>query len=311
MPKIAAIILSYNNCRETLNCVESIQNSSYKEIDIFIIDNHSPDGSFEVLQKELLITPHVFLWDTGANLGYAGGMNFGAKQAGEKGGYDYYLFLNNDTVLEKDCLSELVRNAGALGYENVYAPISYFSKTNIVFCGGMKSYIPGLFQFKYLGWPFLPRKRPYISPYLSGACFLVHPRLFERVGGLDEALYLYGEDVLFGEEARRLGGRVYMVPTARFWHIGSKAAGYVTITKAYYLSRNIPHLVKVLSNNNLIYVLRTYFYLFTKAILALLNLNLQTVRAIFKGLRDYRNGVSGPLDGGREARSEIRNSGSG
>jgi hypothetical protein len=102
-----------------------------------------------------------------------------------------------------------------------------------------------------------------------------------------------------------------MVPAARFWHIGSKAAGYVTITKAYYLSRNIPHLVKVLSNNNLFYVMRTYFYLFTKAILGLLNLNLQMVRVIFKGLQDYRNGVSGPWVGERESRSEIRNTGPG
>lgn len=88
-----------------------------------------------------------------------------------------------------------------------------------------------------------------------------------------------------------------MAPAARFWHLGSQAAGYVTVTKAYYLARNIPHLVKVLSNNNRLDVLGMYFYLFTKAILAFLTLNLPTVRAIFKGLRDYRDGVSGPMVG--------------
>lgn len=183
MPRIAAIILSYNHCLATLNCVRSLQNSSYSEVNIFVIDNHSPDGSFQALQKELAASPHVFLSDSGANLGYAGGMNFGVRQASEKGGYAYYLFLNNDTVLEKDCLSALAGTAAALGPENVYAPIAYFAKTAIVFCGGMQSYIPGPFQFRYLGWPFLPRKRPYVSPYLSGACFLVHHGLFRGWAG--------------------------------------------------------------------------------------------------------------------------------
>ena len=295
MDRIAVIILSYKNYQDTLNCVASVQNSSYSAVDIFVIDNHSPDGSYPKLQAELSATAHIYLSETGMNLGYAGGMNDGAQKAQQHGGYAYYLFLNNDTLLEKDCLSALVNQAREQGDQNVYAPISYFIHTNIVFCGGMVSYIPGLFQFKYLGWPVMPHQRPYRSPYLSGACFLVSARLFERIGGFDEALYLYGEDVLFGEEARRLGGSVYMVPAACFWHSGSKAGGYVSVTKAYYLSRNLPRLVKMLSNNNPVYRLRMYFYLFTKSLLALLYFNRPAVWAIFRGLRDYRAGVGGPM----------------
>jgi GT2 family glycosyltransferase len=311
MFKIAAIILSYRNSRETLNCVASILNGSYSDIDIFVVDNHSPDGAYQILQKELPHSPNLFLFETGANLGYAGGMNFGARQAAANGAYAYYLFLNNDTVLDKDCLAQLVKVALSLGKGNVYAPISFFSNTTIVFCGGMESYIPGLFQFKYMGLPFLPHKDPYPSPYLSGACFMVPVGLFRKIGGFDEALYLYGEDVLFGEHARWLGGQIYMVPSARFWHIGSKAAGYLTVTKAYYLARNIPQLVRLISNNHLVYLLRTYIYLFTKALLALFTFNPQAVRAIFRGLQDFRDGVGGPFVAERGTRNQIQNSQSG
>jgi GT2 family glycosyltransferase len=295
MSQVAVIILSYNHNDITLNCVRSILKSTYQDYDIFIIDNHSPDGSFTVLQKELATVPQVSVWDTTENLGFAGGMNFGVKKALENGHYDYYLFLNNDTVLEKCCLSELVRQAVMMGNDNIYSPIAYFSGTNVVFCGGMITYIPGFFQFKYMGWLVIPHRRPYISAYLSGSCFLVHHSLYEKIGGLDENLYLYGEDILFSEQAHRFGGQVYMVPTARFWHIGSKVAGHMTITKAYYLSRNIPHLVKRLSNNNPIHWALTYFFLLSKLILAVLSFKPKTVQAIFRGFRDYQDGVFGSL----------------
>jgi GT2 family glycosyltransferase len=296
MPQIAVIILSYNNSSVTLNCVKSIQNSTYQDRDIYIIDNHSPDGSYNVLRNVLSDIPYVSLWDAGTNLGFAGGMNFGVKKAQENNRYDYYLFLNNDTVLENRCISELVRQAGNLGNNNIYAPIAYFLGTNLVYCGGMITYIPILFQFKYMGWPIIPHRRPYISRYLSGTCFLVHHSLFERIGGLDENLFLYGEDILFCEQVQTLGGRVYMVPGAKFWHIGSKVAGYITITKAYYLGRNIPHLVKVLSNNNPILCLITYIYLVSKILLAILCFRMQTAQAIFRGFHDYQNGVVGPQE---------------
>jgi hypothetical protein len=293
MPQVSVVILSYNNYVDTVNCVNSIISNSFKQIVIYIIDNHSPDGSFNILQKELSNIPHIFLWETTTNLGFAGGLNFGAKKVQENGPDDYLLFLNNDTILDKNCIFELVVQAKNLGDKNIYLPISYFSKLDLVSCGGMISYIPSLFQFRYQGWRTVPHKYPYISPYLSGACFLMHQSLFFAVGGFDEKFFLYGEDILFGERARQFGGNIYMIPTAKIWHHGSKSAGYVSLTKAYYLSRNLPYLVEEISNNNLSHRLNTYLYLFSQAILALLSFRLKNIQTIFKGFHDYQNGVWG------------------
>ncbi len=318
MGTVAVIILSYNNYRETLKCLDSVVDSTCQDLEIHIVDNHSPDGAFQALQDHLtgqlspagghyfcgsplptlesLVMPvPIFLWDTGANLGFAGGINFGARKASARQSPDYFLFLNNDTVLDRRCIQKLAAAALAGGCENIYAPVAFFPRPEVVFCGGMRSYIPGPFQFTYTGRRKVPQNQPYATPYLSGACFMVHRELFEQTCGMDESLFLYGEDVLFGEQVRRLGGHITMVPEAIFWHSGSKAIGRINPIKSYYMSRNILYLVAELSPASWLDQIRVSFYLVFMLLLDLATLKFAAARALLKGIHDFREGVKGSL----------------
>ncbi|MBU4501899.1 MAG: glycosyltransferase family 2 protein [Nanoarchaeota archaeon] len=104
MPQVSIIILNWNQPEFTVNCVKSVLEQDYKDFEILLVDNGSDDNSVERFRKEFSDNPKIRLIENSKNLGYAGGNNEGARQAqGE-----YVVILNNDTLVEKDWLNNLV-----------------------------------------------------------------------------------------------------------------------------------------------------------------------------------------------------------
>ena len=98
---VSIIIPHHNNKKILKDCLDSLYQSSYKKFEIIIVDNASSDKSVEEIQsfyKDIKIIKSL------KNLGYAGGCNLGAKNANGK----YLLFLNNDTILDIDCVKFLI-----------------------------------------------------------------------------------------------------------------------------------------------------------------------------------------------------------
>src|SRR6266568_5938037 len=101
------IILNWHGWQCTIECVESCKKLSYLNFRILVVDNGSTDGSEAILRERF---PDVELLQTGANLGFAGGNNVGIRYALEQGA-EYVWLLNNDTTVDADALSALVRMA--------------------------------------------------------------------------------------------------------------------------------------------------------------------------------------------------------
>src|SRR6056297_688817 len=101
------VILNWNNFQETIDCVESCKKLTYSNFKILLVDNGSTDGSEDILKKEF---PGIPLIQTGENLGYSGGNNAGIRHALEQGA-DYIWLLNNDTVVDPQCLAKMVQTA--------------------------------------------------------------------------------------------------------------------------------------------------------------------------------------------------------
>ncbi len=100
MIKIGVIILNWNNYYDTKKCIDSILKYKLSEevnIQIYLIDNNSDDKSGEQLSAEF--DKKVVYFNTGNNLGYTGGNNFGIKKAYENN-CEFTLILNNDLVIE-------------------------------------------------------------------------------------------------------------------------------------------------------------------------------------------------------------------
>src|SRR4030042_4550347 len=100
MKKVAIIIVNWNGKDNTVNCLNSLkQADKHKNISVMtvVVDNGSADDSVAVIRKN---HSGVMLLETGKNLGFTGGNNFGIKYALDRG-TDYFWLLNNDTVVDK------------------------------------------------------------------------------------------------------------------------------------------------------------------------------------------------------------------
>lgn len=101
---VAAIVVTYNRKALLAKCIEKLQ-AQTKTLDILIIDNASTDGTESLFDKEI---ENIYYYNTGSNLGGAGGFSYGIKKAVEQG-YDYLWILDDDTLPTPTALEELLR----------------------------------------------------------------------------------------------------------------------------------------------------------------------------------------------------------
>ena len=105
MASISIIIPHYNNYQILNDCLESLYESELHGAEIIIVNNNSTDDS---IKKIITKFSNPIIISTPTNLGYAGGCNYGAKHA--KG--ELLVFLNNDTEVDKEWLSQLIKTMG-------------------------------------------------------------------------------------------------------------------------------------------------------------------------------------------------------
>lgn len=103
--KTIAIVVTYNRKELLLECIQSLENqTSSSSLSIMIIDNASTDGTYEALLP-LIENERIIYRNTGANLGGAGGFEYGVLQAIMED-YDYVWILDDDTIPTKTALEK-------------------------------------------------------------------------------------------------------------------------------------------------------------------------------------------------------------
>jgi GT2 family glycosyltransferase len=105
MGRIVAVVVTYNRSTLLVECIEALK-SSTTPTDCIVIDNASTDGTQEVI-KAYIEDGTIAYYNTGSNLGGAGGFNYGMKKAYEAG-YDYIWLLDDDTIVKADTLTMLL-----------------------------------------------------------------------------------------------------------------------------------------------------------------------------------------------------------
>jgi GT2 family glycosyltransferase len=104
--KVVAVIVTYNRKELLKECVNALLNQDYEGLDVLIVDNASTDGTKDYIKAELK-NKRVNYVNTGANLGGAGGFNYGIKEA-YKMGYDYFWIMDDDCIVHNDSLTKLL-----------------------------------------------------------------------------------------------------------------------------------------------------------------------------------------------------------
>ena len=110
--KMAAVVVTYNRRILLLECIEALKKSDI-QTDIIIIDNASTDGT-EKTVRHLIDNDNIFYYNTGKNIGGAGGFNYGIRKAYEAG-YNYIWLMDDDTIVKKDTLTALFEADRYLG----------------------------------------------------------------------------------------------------------------------------------------------------------------------------------------------------
>ena len=219
--RISIIIVSYNVkyfleqclCSVMKGIDESSTTGSQWEVEVFVIDNNSADGSIEYLENRF---PSVHFIANKENAGFAKANNQALKVA--KG--EYILFLNPDTILPEDFLLRCIQfmeanpDVGATGVRMIDGSGKFLRESKrgfptswASFCKlfGLTSMFPKskVFSQYYLG--HIDENTNHEVEALSGACMLVRREAIEKTGGFDERFFMYAEDIDLSYQISQLG----------------------------------------------------------------------------------------------------------
>jgi len=243
---VAIIVLNYNKKKDILECLDSIFNLDYNEFEVIVVDNGSSDGSVEEIKTKY---PNVHLIESEINLGVAGGRNLGIRYANEKFNYKFLLFLDDDIVIDKSALSEMVNSFNINGNIGIVAPKCYLTNFPgvIGYAGGMSV---NLFTGKItdIGNGEKDEGQFDESKFISscGGLCLVSRELINKVGIFDEKFNPYGwEDVDLSLRARQKSFKIFYNHKAVFYHKGGKKGRGKAINEyEFSKSQNYFYLIK-------------------------------------------------------------------
>ncbi|HHG74668.1 MAG TPA: glycosyltransferase family 2 protein [Persephonella sp.] len=175
------------------------------------------------------------------NLGFAGGNNIGIKYAFTKGDFSAIVLLNNDTVVSKNSISEIINAWQKHEYKAIYSGrIFYYSDPNkIWYDGGHFNEWLGRTTHINIGKTKVPLK-PLSEVNFVTFCFVLLPKeLIEEVGLLNENYFMYVEDLDYSYRTKKRGYKLYHVSSAHIWHkVGASNNGEISPFSAYWMMRN-------------------------------------------------------------------------
>lgn len=216
-PKVAIVILAYNNYVDTAECLQSAMEVSYPALSIWLVDNGSQD---ETARRAVEDSPAVRVVQTGRNLGVAGGFNAGIIAALQSGA-DYVFILNNDTAMEPDIISVMVSDAEAhLDYGILMPKILYYgARDRIWSIGARYRRFPPAIVMLGLDQPDAPPFTAARFLEYAPTCALLIPRqVFKAVGLLDPGYFFFYDDWDYSLRVRAAGYKIAYIPQARLYH---------------------------------------------------------------------------------------------
>lgn len=293
-PRVAIVIVNYNNAEDIIECLQSLKNISYGNAEIIVVDNGSTDGSVGKLQ---IFKAGFSLLTSEANLGFAGGNNIGIRYAiDHKAGY--VLFLNNDTVVDPGFIEPLLEKVlnenkvGAVGGKIYY----YDDPERIWYAGGSLNCFSG--RTKHSGKNKIDTgkyDKTREVGFITGCLMLIPREVIENVGMMDEKYFLYFEDADWCYRIRKAGYKLIYSPQSRIYHKESATTQRLNNVKAYYYYRNIHYFAK--KNLDPIFRISVFIYLRLYLLLMMakniITLNFGKIAILLDVVYSIRHGIMG------------------
>lgn len=240
-PLVSVVVVNYNGEHLLPECLSSLKDQDYSNIEIIVVDNGSVDKS-----KCLVEAYEARFIELGYNYGLSIACNRGAQISAGK----YLFFVNNDMRFERDCVSQLAKVI--LGEnDSVFAvdPLQYNWKGDkIIHYKGVFtgiSSLKGIFSQMFLPSP--PLVKTYVPcleiaevPWGCAGSLMVRRDMFEELGGFDETFFLDFEDTDLCWRAWLRGWRTLFVPQAKLYHKWSASFEEKTYEDSKELREKLP-----------------------------------------------------------------------
>jgi GT2 family glycosyltransferase len=252
MPKVFVTILNYNGNKDTRECLSSLEEVSKAGFDlsVVVVDNASKE-KFTEDRKYGNFNLKIIRSET--NLGFSGGQNLGIKYSLENGA-DYVMILNNDVILDKDLIVELLKTFDEKDC-GIVSPKIYFARGHefhkdrykqdelgkvIWYAGGQIDWQNVIAS--HVGVDEVDKgqyEKTGEIDFASGCCEMIKREIFEKAGLFDERYFLYYEDNDLSQRAKKQNFKIFYQPKAILWHLNAgSTGGSGSALQDYYITRN-------------------------------------------------------------------------
>ena len=243
--ELSIIIVNYNVRWFITQCLDSVQRAiTGISAEVIVVDNHSTDDSVDIIRK---FFPTVKCIVNRENTGFSRANNQGIREARGK----YVLLLNPDTLVAEDtfakCLGfmETHPDAGALGVRmidgrGIFLPESKRGLPTpfTAFCKafGLSALFPRSKTFNQYHLGYLSEKEIHPVDVLSGAFMWMRREALDKAGLLDEAFFMYGEDIDLSYRIRLAGYQNYYFPETTILHYKGESTkkGSLNYVRVFY-----------------------------------------------------------------------------
>lgn len=241
-PCVGIVLVNYRGAEDTLECIHSLQKMEYDNFFVIVVDNHSEDKSLKMFSEkqrdfEFIVIPMA------ENAGFSAGNNKGINYALDNGA-EYILLLNNDTLVDKWCLTKLIQVHQDIKECGISIGKIYYADEpdKLWYAGGKLDLKTGKVTQIGLGKKdrLERREREKVS-FATGCCMCVKAKVFHEVGFLDESFFLYEEDTDFCNRVLKKGMEIFYEPAAVIFHKVSASTSKdkkMSPTTQYYMVRN-------------------------------------------------------------------------
>ena len=251
LPLVSIITLNYNQAPVTAAFLESTRCLLYPHFEILVCDMASSENPGTVFDPSSY--PHTRLLISDKNLGFAGGNNWGMRQA--KG--EFIFIVNNDTELTPDIIQLLLlpfnQNA-SIGF--VSPKIKYFNDPRIIQYAGFRPMNPYTGRTATIG-DHEPDNGQYnhsgVTDCAHGCAMMVKKEVIEKTGMFPEKFFLYYEEWDWSVRIRKAGYLIWYQSEATIYHKESMTVGKENPVKVYYHTRN--RILFMRRNSNLFHLM--------------------------------------------------------
>ncbi len=243
--KLSVIIVNYNVKHFLEQCLHSVYKAAKGiETEIFVVDNNSVDGSAQLIREKF---PDLNFIENKENAGFSRANNQAIKKAKGK----YILLLNPDTVVEEDTFSKVIDfmenhpEAGGLGVKMIDGKGNFLPESKrglptprVAFykISGLSKLFPHSRKFGKYHLSYLNENEIHEIEILAGAFMLIRKETLDKIGLLDEAFFMYGEDIDLSYRILLGGYKNYYFPGTTIIHYKGESTkkGSLNYVKVFY-----------------------------------------------------------------------------